>query len=143
MTYVHWKTKVTQITREHDAPMRTYKPTLEQLVYRFQYLEKYGPNRWGDAPSDGKRRLQLATAEMAKHTPKPKDAAPRHRPRKRKPTTDLIEDIEHLLDSGEGEHAILKAIGYLGREEALEAKLRRAYRQDLTRRIFKSRDIAA
>jgi hypothetical protein len=112
----------------------TYKPTLEQLAYRFQYLEKYGPNRWGDGPSDGERRLRLATEEIVKFARKSKRKP--LRAYSRRPIGALIEDIEHLLNCGEGEHAILKAIGYAGREDALQARLRRSCRQDLTQRIF-------
>jgi hypothetical protein len=53
---------------KHVPPTRTYKPSAEQIAYRDQYLAKYGPDRFGDRPDDGPRRLRLAVAEMFKES---------------------------------------------------------------------------
>lgn len=56
---------------------------------------------------------------------------------------DLIEDITFLLNAGEGEHAILKAIGYVGREKSLQVRLQRHGRNDLYNRVFNNWELAA
>jgi hypothetical protein len=48
--------------------------------------------------------------------------------------TEYIEEIVFLLNCGEGEHAILQALGT--RQDALERRLHRAKRRDLIHRIF-------
>ena len=54
-----------------------------------------------------------------------------------RPTTqNIIEEIQFLLSCGEGEHAILKATGYTGKPTALQTRLQRAKRSDLTAQIF-------
>jgi len=49
---------------------------------------------------------------------------------------DLIEDITFLLNAGEGEHHILKATGYTGREKSLQARLQKHGRLDLYNRVI-------
>jgi len=48
----------------------------------------------------------------------------------------LIEEIEFLVRCDVGEAAILSALGYTGRNEALKLRLRRTDRLDLIPRIF-------
>lgn len=50
--------------------------------------------------------------------------------------TELIHEIERLLSYGEGEHAILKAAGYLNKPKNLKTRLYHHGRQDLNERIF-------
>ena len=57
--------------------------------------------------------------------------------------TSLIEDITFLLSCGEGEHAILKATGYIGRERTLRMRLNKHGRQDLTAQVFNTWELAA
>jgi hypothetical protein len=56
---------------------------------------------------------------------------------------DLIEDIVFLLNCGEGEHAILKATGYLARPTSLRDRLQRHGRVDLYNRITNAWELAA
>lgn len=57
--------------------------------------------------------------------------------------TDIIEDIEHLLNAGEGEARILQAINYTGRAGSLQQRLRRNGRLDLYTRICTPWELAA
>jgi len=57
---------------------------------------------------------------------------------------EIAEEIEWLLSLNQGEHYILRAIGYQGRERSLEARLRDHGLQDVARRLlFPDLDAAA
>jgi hypothetical protein len=49
---------------------------------------------------------------------------------------DFIEELEFLLNAGEGEKRILEALGYQGRAHTLHQRLYRTKRHDLATRIF-------
>lgn len=58
-------------------------------------------------------------------------------------TAEVINEIEFLLKAGEGEHRIIQALGYVGRENTLLRRLYRAGRNDLATQIFKQWELAA
>lgn len=55
----------------------------------------------------------------------------------------LIEEIEWLLKAHQGQHYILKAVGYVGRESTLRGRLEKHNRADLARRLLNMEDQAA
>lgn len=57
--------------------------------------------------------------------------------------TDLVTEIRFLINAGEGEHRILTATGYLGREKQLKGRLNKAGHHNLTQAIFNQWDLAA
>lgn len=98
--------------------MRTPQPCGTPAAYKRHYANK-------EPVCDPCR-----TAQNIKRTKQRKQT-----PRAPKPsTTETIQEIEHLLMCGEGEHAILKATGY--KPDTLERLLHRAGRKDLIPRIF-------
>ena len=56
---------------------------------------------------------------------------------------ELVQEIRFLLNAGEGEHRILVATGYLGRERQLKGRLNKAGHHNLTAAIFNQWDLAA
>lgn len=58
-------------------------------------------------------------------------------------TEDLIQEIQFLLNAGEGEHRILTALGYQDRPNTLKSRLYRANRHDLITQIFNTWELAA
>lgn len=67
----------------------------------------------------------------------------RTKPRNESTTPDLIDEIRFLLNAGEGEHRILTATGYLGREKTLRGRLVKAGHPDLALRVLNSWELAA
>lgn len=65
------------------------------------------------------------------------------KPRDSMTTTEVIQEIEFLLNAGEGEHRILTATGYLGREKTLRGRLVKAGHPDLALRVLNSWELAA
>lgn len=57
--------------------------------------------------------------------------------------TELIAEIERLLSYGEGEYAIVRAVGYADKINGLKARLYENGRSDLNARIFYSETLAA
>ena len=57
--------------------------------------------------------------------------------------TELVQEIRFLINAGEGEHRILTATGYLGRERQLKGRLNKAGHHNLTQAIFNQWDLAA
>lgn len=58
-------------------------------------------------------------------------------------TDDLIAEIRFLLNAGEGEHRILTATGYVGREKTLRGRLVKAGEQELAYRVLNNWELAA
>lgn len=56
---------------------------------------------------------------------------------------ETIAEIEWLLSLNQGEHYILKALGYTHNPASLERRLGRHGRHDLVRRLFRMEDAAA
>lgn len=67
----------------------------------------------------------------------------RPQPKPPYPVASLVEDITFLLSCGEGEHAILKATGYHGRETTLRNRLNRYGHQGLVAQVFNMWELAA
>jgi hypothetical protein len=57
-------------------------------------------------------------------------------PRNHLTTPEFIEEVRFLINCGEGEHAILTALGYQGREKTFQGRLRKAGHQDLNIQLF-------
>lgn len=66
-----------------------------------------------------------------------------YRPQTRPSAQVLIEEIEWLLKAHQGQHYILKAIGYAGRESSLKSRLEKNHRTDLVHRLLNMEDQAA
>jgi hypothetical protein len=73
---------------------------------------------------------KAATQERKKYMPEPTH------PRNTLTTPEIIEEVRFLLNCGEGEHAILTALGYVGREKTLQCRLRKAGHQNLNVQLF-------
>ena len=58
-------------------------------------------------------------------------------------TPELIEEVQRLVNYGEGEGRILEAVGYVGRVKSLKDRLRKHGRNDLNDRIFWNETVAA
>jgi hypothetical protein len=74
---------------------------------------------------------QAATKQRRKYFPEPTTTTRNHLT-----TPEFIEEVRFLINCGEGEHAILTALGYQGREKTFQGRLRKAGHQDLNIQLF-------
>ena len=94
--------------------------------------------RHGQTPCEPCRAAYRA-ADAAKRRKNPATTPPRSETN----LTELLNEIQFLLNAGEGEHRILQATGYEGRAKSLRCRLTKSGHHTLAMQVFNSWELAA